>query len=640
MKNTVTTFLVLALFGGLFAGSFHTIPMDGNNAFTSDETFGTSTAGYSAYVTWDDQYLYLAYTGAHLASDNDTTRVYTNLFWYIDTDPHPTAPKTGNGTDKAATVWTQIMLHQPFWFDEQSWILPFYADYNIKAQYQNADSTYYKMGPYNSGDQVWEAANYDTSLANLNRVDGYWEMKISLADIGNPSEINIVAYAVSTEWKSDIYYSSIGEPQRDVGGSYASWPSSSLRGGDGDKGPDGHLDHWIHLHLQDAINPDQENDPPVADIIPNQTVNEDEVFSVINLDNYVFDDITPDSIINWTSFGSTNVTISIDANHRASITYPGAWIGTDTVTFVAEDQNGKKDSTSVIFRVNGIPVAQNDTSATAEDNSVTINLISNDSDPDVSDSLSVQSILNTVHGTVEINTDSMVTYTPNQDFFGSDSFRYVVSDGVGGTDTAYVYMSVSAVNDPPEIVGLPDMATLEINDSITYYMADYAQDVDTPDSLLSWSFEVSDIAISYDYDEVLDSLTIYSHDIPGEYYLFATLTDDSNATDKDTITVQINDPSGIIRLVSPVPTKFIVNQNYPNPFNPTTRIRFGLAKSTPVRITIFNAVGQKVYEENHNLLSAGYHEFNLNAGNFSAGVYFYRIQAGNEMVSKKMILLK
>ncbi len=640
MKITTTTFWLFALFGGLFAGSFHTIPMDGNNAFTSDETFSTSTAGYSAYVTWDDQYLYLAYTGDHLASDNDTTRVYTNLFWYIDTDPHPTNPKTGNGTDKAGTVWTQIMLHQPFWFDEQSWVLPFYADYNIKAQYQNADSTYYKMGPYNSDDQVWEATNYDTSLANLNRVDGYWEMKISLADIGNPTEINILAYAVSTEWKSDIYYSSIGEPQRDVGGSYASWPSSSLRGGDGDKGPDGHLDHWIHLHLQDAITPDQENDPPVTDVIPNQTINDGEVFTVINLNDYVFDDITPDSIINWTSFGSTNITISIDANHMASISYPGSWIGSDTATFVAEDQNAKKDSSSVIFRVNGIPVAQNDTSAALEDNSVSINLISNDSDPDISDSLSIQSILNTVHGSVVIDTDSMVTYTPNQDFFGSDSFQYILTDGVGGTDTAFVFIDVSPINDPPEIVGLPDVVTLEINDSITYYMADYAQDVDTPDSLLTWSFEVSDIAISYDYDEVLDSLTIYSHDIPGEYYLFATLTDDSNATDKDTITVQVNDPSGIISLISPVPTKFIVNQNYPNPFNPTTRIRFGLAKSTPVRISIFNAVGQKVYEENHNILSAGYHEFNLNAENLAAGIYIYRIQAGNEMVSKKMILLK
>ncbi len=640
MKNTVTSILVFMLFGGLFAGTYHTIPMDGNNAFTSDETFGTSTTGYSAYVTWDAEYLYLAYTGSHLAATSDTTRVYTNMFWYIDVDPHPNTPKSGNGTDRAGTLWTQIMNHQPFWFDEQSWELPFYADYSVKAQYQKADSTYYKMGPYNADTGVWDVFDYDTSYAHLDSINGYWEMKIPLSEIGNPSEINILAYAASTEWKSDIYYSSIGEPQRDVGGSYASWPASSLRGGDGDKGPDGHLDHWFHFHLQDAINPDQENDRPVTDNIPNQTINDGQAFTVINLNDYVFDDLTPDSMITWSSFGSVNITVTIDVNHMASITYPANWIGSDTLTFVAEDQNGAKDSTSAIFRVNGFPVAQNDTSATMEDNSVTINLISNDSDPDNTDSLSVQSILNTIHGSVTINTDSLVTYTPNQDFFGSDTFQYIVSDGFGGTDTADVYLTVSAVNDPPEIVGLPDMVSLEENDSITYYMADYAQDVDTPDSLLSWSFEVSDPAISYSYDEVLDSLTIYSHDIPGEYYLFATLTDDSNATDKDTITVQVNEPLSINSLDRVIPTKFTVNQNYPNPFNPTTRITFGLAKSASVQITIFNAIGQKIYEENYDMLSAGYHEFNLNAGNFSAGVYFYRIQTGKEMVSKKMILLK
>ncbi|MCD6374794.1 MAG: cadherin-like domain-containing protein [Caldisericaceae bacterium] len=55
-------------------------------------------------------------------------------------------------------------------------------------------------------------------------------------------------------------------------------------------------------------------------------------------------------------------------------------------------------------------------------------------------------------------------YIPNQDFFGRDSFQYQISDGNGGLDSAMVRISIRAVNDAPQIIGLPASLILNAND--------------------------------------------------------------------------------------------------------------------------------------------------------------------------------
>jgi Secretion system C-terminal sorting domain len=96
---------------------------------------------------------------------------------------------------------------------------------------------------------------------------------------------------------------------------------------------------------------------------------------------------------------------------------------------------------------------------------------------------------------------------------------------------------------------------------------------------------------------------------------------------------------------SNVPDNYYLSNNYPNPFNPSTTIRFGLPEQSEVTFTIFNVLGQKVYEETAKNLAAGEHLFNFNASQFSSGVYIYSINATgvngkNFVSSKKMMLLK
>ena len=97
---------------------------------------------------------------------------------------------------------------------------------------------------------------------------------------------------------------------------------------------------------------------------------------------------------------------------------------------------------------NNPPVAVDDTDATSEDSLVITTVLSNDSDPD-GDTLTVTSVTDPANGVAEINSGTTVTYTPNANFNGADSYVYTISDGNGGTDTATVTITVSAVNDAP-----------------------------------------------------------------------------------------------------------------------------------------------------------------------------------------------
>jgi len=89
-----------------------------------------------------------------------------------------------------------------------------------------------------------------------------------------------------------------------------------------------------------------------------------------------------------------------------------------------------------------------------------------------------------------------------------------------------------------------------------------------------------------------------------------------------------------------LPGKFQLEQNYPNPFNPSTIIRYGLPKTTNVKLEVFDITGQIIEKLVDEEQPAGYYEINFNAQQLASGMYFYRIQAGSFNQVKKMILIK
>ncbi len=93
-------------------------------------------------------------------------------------------------------------------------------------------------------------------------------------------------------------------------------------------------------------------------------------------------------------------------------------------------------------------------------------------------------------------------------------------------------------------------------------------------------------------------------------------------------------------LLSDVPAEFSLRQNYPNPFNPVTQIRFDLPESVHVRLDVYNSLGQRVATLINETKGAGSYEVNFDAGNLSSGNYLYRLEAGSEVFTRTMTLVK
>lgn len=89
-----------------------------------------------------------------------------------------------------------------------------------------------------------------------------------------------------------------------------------------------------------------------------------------------------------------------------------------------------------------------------------------------------------------------------------------------------------------------------------------------------------------------------------------------------------------------LPTAFELNQNYPNPFNPTTTIEFSLPVDRKVKLTVFDVLGREVAVLLDSRMTAGFHHVTFDGSQISSGVYFYRLQAGDQMLTKKLLLVK
>jgi len=108
----------------------------------------------------------------------------------------------------------------------------------------------------------------------------------------------------------------------------------------------------------------------------------------------------------------------------------------------------------------------------------------------------------------------------------------------------------------------------------------------------------------------------------------------SEYSNETSFLVDVNEESGEI------PKEYSISQNYPNPFNPTTKIKFALPENAMTKIIIYDLLGREVETIINKELEAGYYEINFDASNLTNGVYFYKMQVGSFIQTKKMILLK
>jgi photosystem II stability/assembly factor-like uncharacterized protein len=105
------------------------------------------------------------------------------------------------------------------------------------------------------------------------------------------------------------------------------------------------------------------------------------------------------------------------------------------------------------------------------------------------------------------------------------------------------------------------------------------------------------------------------------------------------------EPIGIKPISNSVPSKFILFQNYPNPFNPTTKIKFDIASvgqrhAFDVQLVIYDLLGREVATLINKQLKPGTYKVEWDGTNYPSGVYFYKLNAGEFIETKKMVLIK
>ncbi len=113
-----------------------------------------------------------------------------------------------------------------------------------------------------------------------------------------------------------------------------------------------------------------------------------------------------------------------------------------------------------------------------------------------------------------------------------------------------------------------------------------------------------------------------------------------SGTSYDYLTIKYSQLVGIEPHTNEIPNEFSLHQNYPNPFNPVTKIRFSIPKNSTVKLAVYDALGKEIETLVNAELRAGTYNADWNASNYSSGIYFYKITAGEFSETKKMILIK
>ncbi|HHG3471423.1 TPA: tandem-95 repeat protein [Vibrio parahaemolyticus] len=300
-------------------------------------------------------------------------------------------------------------------------------------------------------------------------------------------------------------------------------------------------DLTISASVSDGVNPtasdsdslivNRVNDAPtVENVIAGQVLSED--FDTYTIDlNEVFKD--SDSSLEFSVSGNDNIQISI-VNGVATITPTADWNGKETIAFTAKDPSGESISQTVNFTVAPVADIVADKATVVEDTPTFIKVLGNDTFEGDDKVVSLDTNNGPANGTVSVNPDGSVTYTPNENYHGADSFTYIVTSG-GVSESTTVNVDVTPVNDAP--VAKDDIATTQEDTAVTIDVLPNDTDVDG-DKL---SVESASVPKEQGTVEVVDGKLVFTpaENFNGDAEITYTVTDGA-LTDQAKVTVTVN----------------------------------------------------------------------------------------------------
>ncbi|HCE1730259.1 TPA: tandem-95 repeat protein, partial [Vibrio parahaemolyticus] len=300
-------------------------------------------------------------------------------------------------------------------------------------------------------------------------------------------------------------------------------------------------DLTISASVSDGVNPtasdsdslvvNRVNDAPtVENAIADQVLSED--FDAYTIDlNEVFKD--SDSSLEFSVSGNNSIQISIVCG-VATITPTADWNGKETITFTAKDPSGESVSQTVNFTVAPVVDIEADSADVVEDTPTIINVLGNDTFESTDKVVSLDADNGPKNGTVIVNNDGTVTYTPDDNYVGEDTFTYIVTSG-GMSESTTVEVNVTPVNDAP--VAKDDIATTQEDTAVTIDVLPNDTDVDG-DKL---SIQSATVPEAQGKVEIVDGKLVFTpaENFNGDAEITYTVTDGS-LTDQATVKVTVN----------------------------------------------------------------------------------------------------
>ncbi|ENE9529204.1 tandem-95 repeat protein, partial [Vibrio parahaemolyticus] len=276
------------------------------------------------------------------------------------------------------------------------------------------------------------------------------------------------------------------------------------------------------------------NDTPVVESnIADQALAEDFTPYTIDL-NTAFSDVdNVDGELTFSVSGNSNIQVAI-VNGIATITPTADWNGSETLTFTATDPSGESISQTVNFTVAPVADIVADKATVVEDTPTIIKVLGNDTFEGDGKVVSLDTNNGPANGTVSINPDGSVTYTPNDNYHGEDTFTYIVTSG-GVSESAIVEVNVTPVNDAP--VAKDDIATTQEDTAVTIDVLPNDSDVDG-DKL---SIESASVPKEQGTVEVVNGKLVFTpaENFNGDAEITYTVTD-GQLTDEAKVTVTVN----------------------------------------------------------------------------------------------------
>lgn len=409
--------------------------------------------------------------------------------------------------------------------------------------------------------------------------------------------------------------------------------------------------------------------PPAVSIFPDQVFNEGSLMPSLRLDNFVSDPVVGDDQLTWSVSGQQDLNVTI-LNRMLQVAVPDSeWFGEERLTLICTNHISMKDTGEVLYRIRAVNDRPKWTKPLPdytinEDDSLL--LLYSDLRPRVEDvDNEVSDLVFDVsdHPFVKHRFDSELQgmfIIPVMDWAGTAELTITVEDPDGDSDDDKIQFVVEAAPDQPDVFALTDPMYFraETWPDTLMFMWNASYDPDAPGSITyEWTMEhqgglpTSPVLKRHVFDTTFAFIPP-ANLLEGTYFWWVIANSGAGGsrrsenmgfvvvgTPTDVEDVPDDEPEQIL------PTEFALLQNYPNPFNPQTRIDYHLAAESEVSLAIYNPLGQRVRQLVNSVQSQGAYTVIWNArddyGNpVRTGIYIYRLQTGDRVFDRKMLLVQ